>query len=530
VVVLLAAALAVPSIAGADNTISKAGTTLNVTADPNGATIEYSAFSFFCFPGPCGPPDYDITSPQHFTPGEPATCFDTHGNDTSYDCNPVPATTNITGSQNADTVSASCFLASARLVLDGRAGDDRATSTCSNSAISMGDGNDTVSLGSTGFLFGGSGTASGGNGDDTLTGGAGTQTLNGDAGKDGLRGGAGNDVLDGGDGADTLDGEAGNDIVRGGGRRDMLTGGAGTDVIEGGSDLDTVSYEDKSGTQPVSISLNGAGGDGEPGENDAIAADVENVIGSVGSDTIVGNNAPNDIVGLDGGDVINPGGGPDVVDAGAGNDRVEARDGAQDRIECGDGNDLAITDEFDSVSNCESVQASRELMADVDADGVPAPVDCDDRDARRRPGFIDKPGNDLDEDCTGADAPYARIFSTVQSTFTAFRRVTRVNRLRVVGIPERSTIRLRCRGGKKRGCFKKVKRFRVPRGAEARNIRGPLRKRKLKRGARIEVRILAKDSIGKVQRFTIRNRSRLPKSRTLCLVPGQNRPGRCPRR
>jgi hypothetical protein len=226
--------------------------------------------------------------------------------------------------------------------------------------------------------------------------------------------------------------------------------------------------------------------------------------------------------------VIDPGAAPDFVDGGIGNDRITARDGAQDRI-LGDGNDQAVIDAFDTVVACEDVQASRELMPDIDADGVPAPPDCDDRDPRRRQGFVDKPGNGLDEDCSGADAPFIRIFSPVQSTFETRNSLTRVTRLRVQAVPEGATIELRCTGGRRRGCFRGVTRFGSPRGNELRDIRRPLRGRRLRAGAVLEVRILDEDSIGKVVRFTMQRGSRIPSSRSLCLVPGQNAPGRCPR-
>ncbi len=49
-------------------------------------------------------------------------------------------------------------------------------------------------------------------------------------------------------------------------------------------------------------------------------------------------------------------------------------------------------------------------LTDRDKDGRSAlygGLDCDDRDARRSPDFFDKPGNDIDEDCSGADTPIA---------------------------------------------------------------------------------------------------------------------------
>ena len=514
--------LNMPAAAEAQNSIGLAGGTLTVTADPDGATVEYRASQFLCFPPPCATtPDYDISSPQTFA-SIPPGCTDNGANEADLDCT-LPTVTRINGSNAGDTIGGRCFLlALSRLEAVANGGDDEVSSTCGNSSLDLGPGNDVGTLSS-------SGSIAGGDGNDVLDGGSGINPLTGGAGKDTLLGGAANDTLDGGDGNDTLDGQAGNDVLLGSLRRDLLIGGANADTLQGGDDTDTVSYEDKVGALPVEISANGLpGDDGETGEADTIAADVENVIGSIGADTITGNAAANDIDALDNGDVINPGGGPDFVDAGPGNDRVEALDGVPDRIECGSGNDLAVVDAFDSVTNCETVQASRELMPDIDADGVLAPADCDDRNAGRRPGNVDQPGNGIDEDCSGADAPYLRILSPIQSTFTAFPRFTRVNRLRVLAVPEGGRVEVRCLGGKRRGCFKGVKRFSAPRRGGDRDVLRSVRRRKLRPKAVIEVRVLDADSIGKVVRFTVRKR-KLPKSRTLCLVPGRRTPGRCPR-
>jgi RTX calcium-binding nonapeptide repeat (4 copies) len=402
---------------------------------------------------------------------------------TQFTCTPARATTRITGAAGGDRISGSCFGANSSLLFTGGGGDDEVSTTCSASTVDLGPGNDAA-------------TASG--------------------------------TIVGGDGRDTLKGRGGADNLQGGAGRDLLIPGAGADTVSGGTEPDTGSYEDRTGAQPVTVSLDNVANDGQPGEGDNIGSDVENIVGGAGDDTLNGDANPNDIDGGDGGDVINPGGGPDFVDGGTGNDRITARDGAQDRILCGDGNDLAVVDAFDTVVACEDVQASRELMPDVDNDGVPAPADCDDRDGRRRPGFIDRPGNGVDEDCSGADAPYIRILSPVQSTFTTAGRITRVLRLRVLAVPEGGRVELRCSGGRARGCFRGVKRFRSRRGTERMNIRGPVRRSRLRTGARLEVRIRDADSIGKVVRFTMRTR-KLPSSRSLCLVPGRRNPGRCPR-
>ena len=79
------------------------------------------------------------------------------------------------------------------------------------------DGQDTLSLSSTGVLFtlGGGGTATGSAGADALIGGSGNDSLNGGDGNDLLVGGGGNDTLDGGKGADVLRGGAGDDVLGG---------------------------------------------------------------------------------------------------------------------------------------------------------------------------------------------------------------------------------------------------------------------------------------------------------------------------
>jgi hypothetical protein len=478
--VLLAVVFAAfPATASAQYVLSNDADEITVTrGDQSSVIVDYSSI---CLPFPfiCSATESVSSGGVSFTDNAP-NC--TVGADASkFNCD-KRGRTRVTGGSGPDDVGGLCFGTNSSLVFSGVEGDDEVSaSTCTGSNVDMGAGNDNA------FASG---------------------TILGGAGRDTLKGGSGNDTIDGGSG------------------RDLMIPGTGADTVIGGPDTNAGSYEDR--TAPVTVTLDNLANDGQAGENDRLVSDVENIIGGAGDDTLVGDGNPNDIDGGDGGDVINPGGGPDFVDGGTGNDRIEARDGAQDRINCGEGNDLAITDAFDTVIACESVQASRELMPDVDADGVPAPADCDDRDARRRPGFIDKPGNGLDEDCSGSDAPFTRVLSPIQSTFSTSGSRTRVLRLRVLAVPEGGRIELRCKPGGKRGCFKGVKRFRSRRGAESLNIRKPVRKGRLLTGARLEVRVLDADSIGKVVQFTMRTR-KLPRSKTLCLTPGRRSPGRCPR-
>jgi Ca2+-binding RTX toxin-like protein len=317
-----------------------------------------------------------------------------------------------------------------------------------------------------------------------------------------------------------------NGTVAGGPGADLLIPGPGIgpNTISGGAGIDTVSYENRAANRPVAITLDSSANDGQAGL-DRVAGDVENARGGRGNDTIVGDGGSNLLQGEQGNDLINGGGGLDFLDGGAGNDRLLARDGAQDRVACGEGNDVAVVDAFDSVDGCESLDSSRELMPDVDDDGVPAPADCADHNPKRRPGFRDKPGNRIDEDCSGSPAPFPRVQTSVQSLFT-FGSATRFTLLKLRGVPEHARVELRCSGGPAKGCFSGVKRFRFAKGKDTANVRRPVRRTSFRPGSRFEVRVLAPESIGKVVRFSIR-RGKGPRQRVLCLAPGKRSPGRC---
>jgi hypothetical protein len=127
-----------------------------------------------------------------------------------------------------------------------------------------------------------------------------------------VRGGAGDDRLAGGDGTASLDGGHGDDQLTGGAGNDGLGGGAGSDVIRGGGGRDSVGYVDR--RRPLSVSLDGRANDGERGEHDLVAPDVENVTGGSADDRITGSAAANQLTG---------GAGSDVIRGGAGDDRLE---------------------------------------------------------------------------------------------------------------------------------------------------------------------------------------------------------------
>lgn len=128
-------------------------------------------------------------------------------------------------------------------------------------------------------------------------------TIVGSSGDDTLTGTAGPDVIVGRGGDDTIDGLGGDDVI---------CGGPGADTMSGGDGVDTVSYDDH--LDSVLADLSGSAGDdgneldGPAGARDTISADVENLTGSMGNDTLTGGTKK--------GETLHGGPGLDVLSTG----------------------------------------------------------------------------------------------------------------------------------------------------------------------------------------------------------------------
>jgi Ca2+-binding RTX toxin-like protein len=205
-------------------------------------------------------------------------------------------------------------------------------------------------------------------GNDTLTA---TSSVPADCMRDcaELYGARGNDTLNGGSGPDYLEGDAGNDTLNGNAGQDELAADPGADDLHGGADFDFIEYsaEPYSGTAApsVNVSLDDLANDGMTGQDgpgvngagvagDNVHSDVEEVYGSSGDDTLTGNAGFNALDGNPGNDTIDGGGGQDFLVGDRGDDVIQARDEAQDVVECDAGNDTATTDNIDVVSECET--------------------------------------------------------------------------------------------------------------------------------------------------------------------------------
>ena len=89
-------------------------------------------------------------------------------------------------------------------------------------------------------------------------------------------------------------------------------------------------------------------------------------------------------------------------------------------------------------------------------------------------------------------------------------------------VPAGGRVELRCAG---KGC--PFARRTVRSGRRTVTLTKLFTRRKLRRGTVLEVRITAPGMVGKVVRYTMRTRRKLPRSAPLCLPPGATRPAAC---
>ncbi|MBC7908353.1 MAG: M10 family metallopeptidase C-terminal domain-containing protein [Rhodospirillaceae bacterium] len=132
-----------------------------------------------------------------------------------------------------------------------------------------------------------------------------------------------NDTMRGDAGANRLEGGKGDDTLSGRGGGDILVGGAGADVLQGGGGRDTVDY---SGAGPVRVSLVSGEALDSSGAIDRLSG-IEDIIGSLGQDTISGDGGANRLVGGVGADTLRGGGGADTF---VFNDRLDFGDTIRD--------------------------------------------------------------------------------------------------------------------------------------------------------------------------------------------------------
>ena len=285
-----------------------------------------------------------------------------------------PAADSLTGNSAANTLLGS----GGDDALDGGSGDDGLQGGDGSDRLSGASGRDAVDGGS------GDDRLDGGSGSDTLTGGDGTDTLDyssrtgnltvdgdnsGDDGESSERDNARSDieVVLGGAGSDKLTGSSSPNRIYGGPGDDTIKGGGGADAIAGGDGRDTADYSDR--RNPVAVSLSDGANDGEAGEDDDVAGDVETVKGGAGDDRLFGSNATDTLSGGGGEDLIAGGDADDRLLGGDGDDVIQGGPGA-DGIDAGGG-----TNTIDFSDRSEPVAVDLDANADSDGDEFDDAID-----------------------------------------------------------------------------------------------------------------------------------------------------------
>jgi Ca2+-binding RTX toxin-like protein len=186
----------------------------------------------------------------------------------------------------------------------------------------------------------------GGSGTDDLTSDSGNDTLT--AGKNGIEGftenlsaGAGHDIVIGTTSSNTndnLSGGPGADQLLGGPGFDNLNGDQGTDDMQGGDGFDSYS---PLGLAGVTITLDDVANDGEPGENDNVHSDIEQVFGTSFDDTIIGGANGENLFGFGGADTLVGAGGNDNLNGSEGTDTLQGGAGVDVLAGGADADDLS---------------------------------------------------------------------------------------------------------------------------------------------------------------------------------------------
>ena len=179
----------------------------------------------------------------------------------------------------------------------------------------------------------------------------------------------------------------------------------------------------------------------------------------------------------------------------------------------------------DAVGNASSALRSiRIVPPDRDRDTFPEGQDCNDFNAKIRPGAIEIKGNRVDENCDGRKEPFDANRARSTAGWSVLGGRLLLLQLDLTRAVRGTKVQVRCRG--RRCPFSRTKTRRVRR-AKTNLLKvlklTPERKRQFRAGQTLEVWIRTSGYLGKVTRYKLKANA-IPNSRDLCLAPGSRRP------